>query len=67
MILCRNLAFTYFDNTLQLGTVERLWNALRPGGILVTGVHELLPGPAMILSLLQGGWGFTGRYNDHET
>jgi len=24
MILCRNLVFTYFDNTLQLGTVERL-------------------------------------------
>jgi len=43
LILCRNLAFTYFDNDLQLETARRLRAALVPGGALVLGVHEALP------------------------
>jgi len=43
LILCRNLAFTYFDEDLQHETAECLANALRPGGALVLGAHEQLP------------------------
>lgn len=43
LILCRNLAFTYFDETLQRDVLERLRDKLVPGGVLVVGIHELLP------------------------
>jgi chemotaxis protein methyltransferase CheR len=43
MVLCRNLAFTYFDADLQVRTVKRLASVLRPGGALVLGSHEALP------------------------
>lgn len=43
LILCRHLAFTYFDEALQRQTLDRLVGKLTPGGILVTGKQELLP------------------------
>jgi chemotaxis protein methyltransferase CheR len=43
LILCRNLAFTYFDEDRQHKTAACLVNALRPGGALVLGAHERLP------------------------
>lgn len=43
LILCRNLAFTYFDGSLQQQTYLRLMQVLRTGGVLVIGIHELLP------------------------
>jgi chemotaxis protein methyltransferase CheR len=43
LILCRNLAFTYFDDDRQRATAARLAGALRPGGGLVLGSHETLP------------------------
>jgi chemotaxis protein methyltransferase CheR len=43
LILCRNLAFTYFDQQLQSVTEERLLEKLKPAGILVIGIHEVLP------------------------
>lgn len=43
LVLCRNLAFTYFDEALQVETAERLGSALRDGGALVLGSHEALP------------------------
>jgi chemotaxis protein methyltransferase CheR len=43
MVLCRNLAFTYFDERLQSRTLDRLRERLRPGGFLVLGSHEPLP------------------------
>ena len=43
LVLCRNLAFTYFDHDLQLATARRLCDALREGGALVLGRHEVLP------------------------
>ncbi len=43
LILCRNLAFTYFDLDLQLEVASRFRDALCPGGALVVGAHERLP------------------------
>ena len=43
MVLCRNLAFTYFDLDLQREVLEALAGSLRPGGALVVGAHEALP------------------------
>ena len=43
LILCRNLAFTYFDDESQAGVLDKLVSILRPGGFLVIGVHERLP------------------------
>ena len=43
LILCRNLAFTYFDKQLQLLTLERLTERVRADGFLVIGRHESLP------------------------
>lgn len=43
LVLCRNLAFTYFDDTLQREILHRLARRLRTGGALVIGIHEQLP------------------------
>lgn len=43
LILCRNLAFTYYDQALQSRIAEQLMTALQPAGALVLGVHEALP------------------------
>lgn len=43
LILCRNVAFTYFDMSQQRWTLKRLLQRLRPGGVLVLGKHEELP------------------------
>lgn len=43
LILCRNLAFTYFDPEQQQAVLRRLWDALVPGGALVIGTHETIP------------------------
>lgn len=44
LILCRNLVFTYFDEPLQQRILTQLLTRLRPGGWLVVGVREALPG-----------------------
>lgn len=43
LILCRNLAFTYFDDALQRRVSDQLGKRLHPGGFLVLGTHEILP------------------------
>lgn len=43
LILCRNLAFTYFADLVQQQVGERLLGRLRPGGLLVLGSHESPP------------------------
>ncbi|MEE9561760.1 MAG: CheR family methyltransferase [Thermoanaerobaculia bacterium] len=43
LILCRNLAFTYFDHQFQGQVLTRLFSKLVPGGALVLGSHETLP------------------------
>jgi chemotaxis protein methyltransferase CheR len=46
LVLCRNVAFTYFAPERQRAVLARLRRALRPGGALVIGLHEQLPEPA---------------------
>lgn len=43
LILCRNLAFTYFDPPVQRAVAQRLVEQLHEGGALAVGVHEALP------------------------
>lgn len=43
LILCRNLAFTYFDAAFQGDAARRLRGRLEPGGVLVVGSHERVP------------------------
>ncbi len=43
LVLCRNLAFTYFDEAGQRDAVEALAAVIPSGGILVLGKHERLP------------------------
>jgi chemotaxis protein methyltransferase CheR len=44
LVLCRNLAFTYFDERGQEAVLKRLEAALHPAGVLVIGAKEQLPG-----------------------
>ncbi len=43
LILCRNLAFTYFDHELQKEILARLYHKLDDQGALVVGIHETVP------------------------
>ena len=43
IILCRNLVFTYFDETLQREMLAGILDRLAPGGFLVLGKHEAVP------------------------
>lgn len=43
LVLCRNLAFTYFDEGVQREMLRRFAERLRAGGLLVLGTHERLP------------------------
>lgn len=43
LILCRNLAFTYFEQALQEKVLRELCARLHSGGALVIGCHEQLP------------------------
>ena len=43
LVLCRNLVFTYFNQAQQRNILARIRRVIRPGGILVIGIHEDLP------------------------
>ncbi|NMO13840.1 chemotaxis protein CheR [Pyxidicoccus fallax] len=43
LVLCRNVAFTYFAPPLQREVLNKLVARLGPGGLLVIGGHESLP------------------------
>ena len=43
LILCRNLAFTYFAPPLQQAALARLAEQMEAAGVLALGAHELLP------------------------
>jgi len=43
LVLCRNLAFSYFDEAEQRALAAKLIARLRPSGVLVIGARETLP------------------------
>lgn len=43
LVLCRNVAFTYFARPVQREVLARLLERLVPGGVLALGAHESLP------------------------
>ncbi len=43
LILCRNLAFTYYDFESQVKILSKIDQLIRPEGLLVLGNHESLP------------------------
>jgi len=43
LILCRNVAYTYFTEPVQLEITRRFHDALLPGGLLVIGRKDQLP------------------------
>jgi chemotaxis protein methyltransferase CheR len=43
LVLCRNAAFTYFDEAAQRRFAARLAACMAPGGFLVVGRHETPP------------------------
>lgn len=52
LVLCRNLAFTYFDDEVQRDVLRGIVERLDDGGYLLIGGHEKLP---------EGNDGFTGE------
>jgi len=50
LVLCRNLAFTYFDDPTRRRVLAAIAARLSPGGVLVIGAHERLPraGPEFV-------------------
>lgn len=49
IVLCRYLAFTYYSGERLLSAATRLFEALRPGGLLMVGHKERLPHKALEL------------------
>ncbi|MBW1878571.1 MAG: chemotaxis protein CheR [Deltaproteobacteria bacterium] len=49
LVLCRNLAFTYFTPVLQRAVAARIAGALVAGGALVVGCHEAVPPEAPLV------------------
>lgn len=40
LVLCRNLAFTYFSSSLQQVVLKKILSIMENNGVLVTGTHE---------------------------
>jgi chemotaxis protein methyltransferase CheR len=49
LVLCRNMAFTYFSEDVQRAVLARMAGRLREDGFLVIGRHESLPAGAPFL------------------
>jgi chemotaxis protein methyltransferase CheR len=50
LILCRNLAFTYFADAEQSAILEQLLERLAPGGAFIIGLREKLPAASLRLA-----------------
>lgn len=56
VILCRNLAFSYFEVAEQRALLTRLSDRLGPNGVLVLGLDEKLPDTTGFEQLPQSEW-----------
>ena len=43
IVLCRNLALTYFSKECQMNVLEKIFGSLNEGGYLIVGMDEVLP------------------------
>ena len=59
LVLCRNLAFTYFDEALQRETLDRIVQQLVPGGVLVIGRQDILPDGSELIELASGSGAYS--------
>ena len=57
LILCRNLAFTYFEDELQSQVVAKILNRLALEGVFAVGSRESLPKGEWPLGVLNGKLG----------
>ena len=64
LVLCRYLAFTYFDTPLQKQTLQRILETVRRRGILVTGKQEALPEQRGDLEEYRAGLGVYRKRDD---
>lgn len=55
LILCRYLAFTYFDQGVQRKVATQLYDRVVPGGMLVLGKHESWPTDAPCVAEMKEG------------
>jgi chemotaxis protein methyltransferase CheR len=55
LVLCRYLAFTYFDEPTQSALASRIAERMVPGGVLVVGTHEKVPADVARLEPLTAG------------
>lgn len=55
LLFCRNLAFTYFDSSLQDLVFRKLRDAIEQGGALILGKHETIPPGASGFAPWAGG------------
>jgi len=73
LIFCRNLIFTYFNQSLQKIILKNIKKHLSPGGLLIIGNHETIPPGNDDLKLFNGNkmiYIFTVSYTHlraHET
>ena len=58
LVLCRNLAFTYFEERLQTKVLGTIADRLMPGGVLLIGEHETLPDDQNRVTSFPGASGF---------
>lgn len=61
LVLCRYLVFTYYRGERLLAATHRLWEALRPGGVLMVGRKEQIPEAAAWFEPWPGCGGFYRR------
>jgi chemotaxis protein methyltransferase CheR len=57
LVLCRNCAFTYFEESLQREVLAAMRGVMVPGGALVIGNHESLPPGAEGFAVWEKGSG----------
>jgi chemotaxis protein methyltransferase CheR len=57
LVLCRNVVLTYYAAPVQLEFMRRITGRLRPGGVLVVGIHESLPPEISYFKLRPGARG----------
>lgn len=61
LVLCRNLAFSYFDASWQQRVLARLLRCMAPGAILVIGRRESLPAHGGEIEPLDAALGIYAR------